>query len=110
MTGMGIVLFILVIYILFFSPYFRISPNKVIVEPLTPGVDIAAVERSIEPIYGQSIFWFDKQLLVNNVRESMKNLDSLSIDRLFPNGAKILIKSLPIHFEATIFGIEEQKF
>lgn len=109
MLSISAFIFLMVAYIVFFSPYFRISPNKVIIEPLTDGIDISAVQRAIEPLYGQSIFWFDQKKVKDDIRDVLKNTDTIKIGRLFPNGAKILITSLPIRFDADIYGIPDDK-
>lgn len=44
------------VYILFFSPYFRISPSKVVIERLDTITDINIAYKSIEDVYGESIF------------------------------------------------------
>ena len=38
-------------YIIFFSPYFEISPSNVLIESLTPGLDLNIAYRSIEDYY-----------------------------------------------------------
>ena len=47
----GAVLIMLCVYIFTFSPYFQISPSKVIIESISDGLDINIAYRSIEDIY-----------------------------------------------------------
>lgn len=108
--AIAVLLFSLVGYIVFFSPYFKISASKVLVEPLSDGVDTAIVQRSIEGLYGQSIFTLDEATTAKKIKDSLPNTEYIKIDRLFPNGAKILIRSMSIPFDATIYGVENKRF
>jgi hypothetical protein len=110
MGAVGGLLLMLSGYIVFFSPYFKISPNHILVEPLTQGVDIAVAYRSLEGIYGQSIFMLDEQSIAQKIQENLQNVANIHIDKLFPNGIKVLIQSLPITFDATIAGVENKSF
>lgn len=108
--GLWIFLIFLVSYIIFFSPYFSISPNKVVIQSLNDWVDTNLVHRTLDSIYGKSIFFFDEKNLALKIKDTLKNTESVRIERLFPNGIKILIKSLPIQFDTTIFWIENKRF
>lgn len=110
MGFVGILLFGIIIYILAFSPYFKISPNKVLIEALNQGIDTNIVSRSIEGIYGQSIFAINEAEIAQKIKENQKNAEQIRIDRLLPNGVKILVRSLPINFDASIFGVENKRF
>jgi len=110
MGAIGGVLLILCAYIVFLSPYFKISPNRILVEPLSQGVDVAIAYRSLESIYGQSIFLLDEKTIAQKIKNDLKNAENIRIDRLFPNGVKVLIRSLPIPFDATIAGVENKRF
>lgn len=110
MAMIGLVLILLCIYIIAFSPYFKISPNQVLVEASTPGVDIGIAYRALENTYGESIFLIDKDEITRNLKSSLKNIESVSIDRLYPNGVKVLITWSPILFDTTITGIPEKKW
>lgn len=103
-------LILLTIYIVAFSSYFRISPNQVLVESLTPWVDVGIAYRALEWIYGDSIFFINEQDIANKLKLYLKNLESVSIDRFYPNGIKILISSTPILFETNITGIGNKKW
>lgn len=48
MSMVGLLLILLSVYIIAFSPYFKISPNQVMVEAMTPGVDIGIAYRALE--------------------------------------------------------------
>lgn len=106
----GAMLILLTIYIVAFSSYFRISPNQVLVEAMTPGVDIGIAYRALEGIYGDSIFFIDEAGIAKKLQMQLKNLESVRIDRLYPNGIKILISGMPIVFETTITGIANKKW
>ena len=85
-------------YILFFSPYFRISPSMVIIERLDSITDINIAYKSIEDIYSSSIFWVDTLSLRTKLTSLQKNIKQVSISRLFPNGLKIIIESYKPQF------------
>jgi hypothetical protein len=74
MSMVGLMLILLSVYIVAFSPYFKISPNQVMVEAMTPGVDIGIAYRSLEGIYGQSIFLLDEADIALRLKLSMHNL------------------------------------
>ncbi len=110
MSVIGAILIFLTGYIVLFSPYFKISPSQVIVEAMTPGVDIAIAYRTLEWIYGDSIFLIDETAVANNLKSHLKNITSISINRLYPNGIKVLITGAPILFDTTITGIPDKKW
>jgi len=110
MSMIGMMLILLTVYIVAFSSYFRISPNQVLVEAMTPGVDIGIAYRALEWIYGESIFLIDEASIAKKLKLQLNNLESVSIDRLYPNGIKILISSMPILFDTTITGIANKKW
>ena len=105
----GGILITLCLYIFLFSPYFQISPSKVLIEASTPGIDINIAYRSIEDIYEQNLFFFDEEALALNLKKYQNNIESISIDRLYPNWLKIIIKGYPISYKATVSG-RENKF
>lgn len=108
--AIGVLLLLLSTYIIVFSPYFKISPNRVLIEPVVQWIDLSIAYRSIEDIYGKSIFLLDEKSIALKIKESLQNTENIRIDRLFPNGVKILIKSLPMPFDTTIAGIENKRF
>ena len=110
MSMIGLMLILLSVYIVAFSPYFKISPNQVMVEAMTPGVDIGIAYRALEWVYGQSIFILDEADIARRLKLSMQNLAGVSIDRYYPNGVKVLITGAPILFDTTISGIPEKKW
>lgn len=110
MSMIGLMLILLSVYIVAFSPYFKISPNQVMVEAMTPGVDIGIAYRALEWVYGQSIFLLDEADIARRLKSSMHNLAWVSIDRYYPNGVKVLITGAPILFDTTIAGIDEKKW
>ncbi len=110
MSMIGLMLVLLSVYIVAFSPYFKISPNQVMVEAMTPGVDIGIAYRALEWVYGQSIFLLDEADIALRLKSSMHNLAWVSIDRYYPNGVKVLITGAPILFDTVIAGIGEKKW
>lgn len=100
----GAILIVLCIYIFLFSPYFQISPSKVLISAETDGIDINIAYRSIEDIYEQNLFFFDEEKLAQNLKKYQNNIETVSIDRLYPNGLKIIIKSHPILYRASVSG------
>lgn len=98
----GILLLFLCGYILLFSSYFQISPSKVLIENNGDGIDINIAYRAIEDIYGENVFSFDESSLAQNLKKYQNNIEKVSIDRLYPNGLKIVIKSFPILYKANI--------
>ena len=85
-------------YVLFFSPYFRISPSLVIIERLDSITDINIAYKSIEDIYGSSIFSIDTDSIREKLRGLQKNIKQVNISRLFPSGLKIIIESYKPQF------------
>lgn len=77
---------------------------------MTPWVDIGIAYRALEWIYGESIFLIDEASIAKKLKLQLNNLESVSIDRLYPNGIKILISSMPIVFNVHITGIENKKW
>ncbi len=110
MSMIGMMLILLSVYIVVFSPYFKISPNQVMVEAMTPWVDIAIAYRSLEGIYGQSIFLLDEADIARRLKLSMHNLAWVSIDRYYPNGVKVLITGAQVPFDTIISGIANKKW
>jgi hypothetical protein len=47
-------------YIIFLSPYFKISPNNVLIEAMGDGIDMTIAYRAMEDTYGKSIFFLDE--------------------------------------------------
>lgn len=95
-------------YIIFFSPYFRVSPSHVLLEARNDGIDISVAYRSIEDIYGTSIFFLDEEEVALTLKKSLKNLAHITIDKLYPNGVKVLMTSTPIVYQTRIYGFERE--
>lgn len=101
-------LVILCIYIIIVSPYFRISPSKLIVERLDTITDVNIAYKSIENIYGQSIFLIDKNAIKKSLLNYQKNIKDVSITRLYPNWLKIIINSYGPQFFTQFAGIDKK--
>ncbi len=96
------------LYIVFYSPYFHISPSKVIIEGWNEAIDITLAYRSVEEIYGESIVFLDEEALAQSLKQNQKNIKEIQIDRLYPNGIKILLLSYPVIFDTTVFSLENR--
>lgn len=105
---MGLFLIFLSGYVVFFSPYFRVSPSHVLIEARNDGIDINVAYRAIEEIYGKSLFLLDEEELGQILKQSLKNLSNLTIDKLYPNGVKVLMTSTPITYHARILGFDRE--
>lgn len=85
-------------YILFFSPYFQISPSKVIIERLDSITDINIAYKSIEDVYNTSILSVDTDMILGKLTSLQKNIKHVEVSKLFPNGLKIIIESYKPQF------------
>ena len=63
------------------------------------GAETVAIEQ------GDSV-----QSIAKKLKLHLKNIASISIDRVYPNGIKVLITGAPILFDTTITGIPEKKW
>ncbi len=110
MSIIGLILIFLSVYIVIFSPYFKISPNRVIVEAMSPGIDIAIAYRTLESTYWESIFLIDESEIATKLKSQLNNITAIDIGTLYPNGLKVLITGAPILFDVTITGIPNKKW
>ena len=94
-------------YIIFVSPYFRISPSKVIIERLDTITDINIAYKSIEDVYSSSIFLIDKNEIKKSLAWLQKNIFNVGVTRLFPNWLKIVIESYKPEFYTKFSGIDK---
>lgn len=94
----GTFLIVSSLYILFFSPYFRVSPSKVIIERFDSITDINIAYKSIEDIYSTSIFSVKTDEVLEALTALQKNIKHVEISKLFPNGLKIIIESYTPQF------------
>lgn len=101
----GIFLISASLYIILYSPYFLISPSKVLIEWLDEWIDISVAYRSIEDMYGQNIFFINEEEIANSLKKYQKNISLIRIDRLYPNNIKILISGYPIIFSVNMPSI-----
>lgn len=95
-------------YIIFFSPYFRLSPSHVLLEARNDGIDVSVAYRSIEEIYGKSIFRVDEGEVALMLKKTIANLSHVTIDKLYPNGIKVLMTSTPIAYKTKIYGFDRE--
>ena len=81
----GIFLILASTYILVYSPYFLLSPSKVLIEAEDDGIDVSIAYRAIEDLYGKNIFSLDEEAIIESIKASQKNISQVRIDRLYPN-------------------------
>ena len=70
-------------------------------EALTEGIDVSIANRTIEDLYGKSVFLIDEAEIANSIKKYQKNIKEIRIDRLYPNWLKILLTAYPIYFDVT---------
>ena len=70
----------------------------VIIERLDSITDINIAYKSIEDIYGSSIFSIDTDSIRDKLTSLQKNIKQVNISRLFPSGLKIIIESYKPQF------------
>ncbi len=95
---LGIFILLLCGYVVFGSPYFRISASKVIIERLDAGSDVNVAYKSIEPVYGKPIFSVTGREVSRMVIGTQKNVERAEVSKLYPNGLKIVLSSRPPEF------------
>lgn len=105
---LGVFMIFLSGYIVVFSPYFKISPNNVLIEADTPWIDVNIAYRTLEDVYGRSIFLLDETTIATKLKESLKNIARIRIDTLYPNGIKVIISGSPIRYIASITWVEKR--
>lgn len=108
LSYIGLLLLFLSAYIIFFSPYFRLSPSHVLLEAKNEWIDISVAYRAIEDIYGTSLFLLDEEEVATTLKKSLKNLAHVTIDKLYPNWLKVLMTSTPITYTTKIYGFEKE--
>jgi hypothetical protein len=84
------------IYIFFYSSYFEVSPNRLIIERTDEYSDINIAYRAIEPLYGQSIWGVDKKEVTSLISALQKNVTNIELERVYPNTLRIIMESSPL--------------
>ena len=107
-AAIGILLIVLTGYITLVSPYFRISPNRVIIEPTDDFSDINIAYKAIESIYGKSLWFTSTNEITNSIESLEKNIGKVDVQRLYPNGLKILIGSSKPVFSVRFRSLDRQ--
>ncbi len=97
-------------YIFAYSPYFLISPNRVFITALDDTSDINIASRSIEPIYGTSLWQVSRSEVTALITKLQKNIDEVQVDHVYPNTLNILIKSAPLTYTASIPGLTTKSY
>ncbi|EKE29743.1 MAG: hypothetical protein ACD_2C00107G0003 [uncultured bacterium (gcode 4)] len=96
------------LYIVMISPYFRISPSKLIIERLDTITDVNIAYKAIEKIYWESIFLIDKEDIRNSLMTYQKNIKKVNVTRLYPNWLKIIIESYKPQFFTQFAWIDKK--
>ena len=107
----GIILLSLSSYIIFVSPYFKISPSQVLITPFDATddkiIDLNLAYKSVEDIYNTSVFLINKTDIIHSLKNYQKNIKDVEFDVLYPNGVKIILYSFLPKFDTTLYGIEK---
>ncbi|MFZ2256329.1 MAG: hypothetical protein WAW59_07485 [Patescibacteria group bacterium] len=77
-------------------------------EARNDGIDVSVAYRSIEEIYGKSIFRVDEGEVALMLKKTIANLSHVTIDKLYPNGIKVLMTSTPIAYKTKIYGFDRE--
>lgn len=96
------------VYIIIISPYFRISPSKMIIERTDTITDINIAYKAIENTYWQSIFLVNEQKIKKDLLNYQKNIKNVSVSRLFPNWLKIILESYRPQFFTQFAWIDKK--
>ncbi|MFZ4461568.1 MAG: cell division protein FtsQ/DivIB [Patescibacteria group bacterium] len=106
----GFLLVFLTGYITLLSPYFRISPNRVIIErgQTDEFSDVNIAYKAIEDIYGQSLWFVSATEVRAAIQNLEKNIEKVSVQRNYPNGLKIIIESFAPSFSVKFHGLGRQ--
>jgi hypothetical protein len=95
----GVSLMAMSLYVLLASPYFTLSPSRVIVERNDTISDTPLAYQALRLWYGRSVFFVDYTKIQSRIQELQKNLSSVQISRLFPSGLKVVLTSYPPVFQ-----------
>jgi hypothetical protein len=102
----GIVLIASSIYLLGFSSYFRIAASQVVVERTDTLSDINIAYKSLESagVYGASILSIDTDKIRSDIMTLQPNVENVEVDRLYPQGLKIILSSSEPVFSTSLPG------
>jgi hypothetical protein len=93
------------LYIFFYSNYFQISPNRLIIERLDEYSDINIAYRAVEPIYGRSIWSIDAAEVTALISALQKNVTHIELDHIYPNTLRIVMESSPLLYSVKFPGV-----
>jgi len=71
-------------------------------------MDINIAYRTLEDIYGRNLLFLDEEKVAYSLKEALQNLGHIQIDKLYPNGIKIIMDGTPIKYTAHIAGISNK--
>lgn len=104
----GLILLWLSGYIIFFSSYFQIAPSRVLIEGMDSSIDTNICYQAIDDLYGKNIFTINNSTVLRSIKKYQKQVSRIDLDYLYPNNIKILVYSLPIEFQSTVYGIDKK--
>ncbi|MFO0764338.1 MAG: hypothetical protein U0518_05845 [Candidatus Gracilibacteria bacterium] len=78
-------------YWAYYSSYFDIAPSNVIIESTDGFTDINKAYDSIASIYRKKLYLLDKDQITKNLQKDQKQIATVSVDALYPNGVRISI-------------------
>jgi hypothetical protein len=67
--------------------------------------DVNIAYKAIEPIYGESLWTFDKDRVRELIQGLEKNIVSVDVSHLLPNSLKIIIRSSPPRYSVEFPGV-----
>jgi hypothetical protein len=90
--------------IVFYSSYFKISPNRLIIERIDDYSDINIAYRAIEPLYGRSLWSTSTAEVQELITHLQKNITHVTLERIYPNSIRILLESSPLVYSVIFPG------
>lgn len=106
----GIFLISASLYIVAYSSYFDVTPSKVLIDDSADGIDISIAYRTIEDLYGKNVFLINREEIALSLKKYEKNISHITIDRLYPNGLKILFETYPSVFKLHIPWVVDKEW
>ncbi|HRI36719.1 MAG TPA: FtsQ-type POTRA domain-containing protein [bacterium] len=102
----GILLLASSVYLAGFSSYFRIAASRVVVERTDTLSDVNIAYKSLENAgtYGASIFTVNEDRIRSEITSLQPNVERVEVDRLYPQGLKIILSSSEPIFSTILPG------
>lgn len=71
-------------------------------------MDMNIAYRAMEETYGKSLFFLDETETALLLKKHLKNISDITIDKLYPNGIKVILRGFPITYTTNIYGLQKQ--